>query len=157
MSRFHPYGAQSQSNKDLENRKLITMESISNQNKINVNREYERQSYLASTSKFNNNNNNNNNNSYPANLQKGILKNRTNIQENRQPFRPTNAKKQAIKKQAVKKTADDVPLVFDVTTKTAKDLAQITSEKKKSLPNFILVIHGLLLSTFLIKKKYFYK
>ena len=145
MSRFHPYGPQSQNNKDLENRKLITMESISNQNKIIVNREYERQSYLASTSKFNN--------SYPANLQKGILKNRTNIQENPQPFRQKNAKKQAVKNQTVKKTVDDstlVPLVFNVTTKTAKDLAQITSEKKKSLPNFILVIHGLLLSTFLI-------
>lgn len=146
MSRFHPYGPQSQNNKDLENRKLITMESISNQNKINVNREYERQSYLASTSKFNNNNNN----SYPANLQKGILKNRTNIQENPQPFRQKNTKKQVKKNQAAKKTVDDVPLVFNVTTKTAKDLAQITSEKKKSLPNFILVIHGLLLSTFLI-------
>ena len=149
MSRFHPYGPQSQNNKDLENRKLITMESISNQNKINVNREYERQSYLASTSKLNNNNNNNNN-SYPANLQKGILKNRTNIQENPQPFRQKNTKKQVKKNQAVKKTVDAVPLVFNVTTKTAKDLAQITSEKKKSLPNFILVIHGLLLSTFLI-------
>jgi len=139
MSRFHPYGSQNQNSKapikGFEGKKLITMESISKSKQINITSEYELQSYLSIGTKSNNNNNNNN--SYPVNVQKGILKNKTNIQE-RPVTKQTDTKKRADENMVLKK---EEVLVFSVTCKSVKQLAQLAKEpKKKPLPSSYLVV-----------------